>query len=133
MRAAIDAFQEHYIHFAQQIGNRVDDLDAHPLHGLGVLRDAIEARWNVGTPARISSDNSESRQVSCGLGIIKNLRELRHVRRIESNDADADDIGRRGRRFIGGMGKACDHGDRQQKDCNGAHHGSFLPVKGQQL
>ena len=89
MNATVNAFQQHHIHFLQQLGNGIDDLDPHLAQVIGKPGHSVAAGGNVGA-AGISNDNLDSGHVASGLGAIEYFRERWHVRGIKANHPGAN-------------------------------------------
>src|SRR5205807_10245738 len=113
VRPAVDALQQHGIDLLEQLIDGVDDLDAEFFtEGFGIVTDAVAAGWDVLAAAGVGRDDADASEVALRLGIVEQAREGFDVRRVESDDANADRLGLLGRR---GKRKQADSEEREER------------------
>ena len=90
MRAAVHAFQEHYIHVLTERGDAVIDLDAVFLaQRLGIPLDVADAGGDIGAAAFVSRHDFAARDVPLGIRVIERLGKRSDVGGVAADDADA--------------------------------------------
>ena len=96
VRSPVDAHQQYDIDAAEQLVDRIDDLDSHAAHLLRIFLDSIPARRNVGASTGIGRHDLQVLQIAGGLGIVEQLGKGDRVRGVEPDHAGPDGQSRRG-------------------------------------